>query len=72
MNATRRVDGPLVLTEWPSSTTRTEYIEEGERKEEERRKKKRKVSGEGGRKEELKNGIRDERKKGKKKVPGVR
>ena len=50
MNATRRVDGPLVLTEWPSSTTRTEYIEEGERTKErdEGRERKEKMVGEGG------------------------
>ena len=50
MNATRRVDGPLVLTEWPSSTTRTKYIEEGEKKKErdERRERKEKMWGGGG------------------------
>ena len=60
MNATRRVDGPLVLTEWPSSTTRTEYIEEGERKKErdEGRQRKEKMGGGGQVIKELKEGQR--------------
>ena len=60
MNATRRVDGPLVLTEWPSSTTRTEYIEEGEKKRErdEGRQRKEKMMGGGQVIKDLKEGQR--------------